>query len=115
MNEEETKDEAAKSTMEIIINAGDARVFIAEALDNIGDADYDLARANMEKANDKLLTAHRLQTQKLQGEAEGDAVEYSVLFTHAQDTLMSIMSEYNLTQKIITIFEKRDQKAGRSK
>jgi Phosphotransferase system cellobiose-specific component IIA len=47
----------------------------------------------------------------LQEEAEGDKVQYSVLFTHAQDTLMTIMSEYNLAKHLITVFEKRDQKS----
>ncbi|WP_130845027.1 PTS lactose/cellobiose transporter subunit IIA [Lactiplantibacillus mudanjiangensis] len=115
MLDDETQNAAVKSTMEIIINAGDARAFIAAALDNVGDFDYDSAKANMEKANDKLVIAHRLQTQKLQTEAEGEDVAYSVLFTHAQDTLMTIMSEYNLTKKLITVFEKRDQQLNQTK
>ncbi len=108
MGEEDSQ--SVKKTMDIIINAGDARAFIADALDNVGDGDYKAAQENINKANDKLIIAHRLQTAKLQQEAEGKPIEYSVLFTHAQDTLMTIMSEFNLTKKLIDVFEKRDQR-----
>lgn len=106
------KDEnkSVKDTMEIIINAGDARELISEALDNVADFDYEAAEKNMEKAKEKLVIAHRLQTAKIQQEAEGNKVEYSVLFTHAQDTLMTINSEYKLTAHLIKVFKKRDQK-----
>lgn len=107
MNE---NDKSVKDTMEIIINAGDARELISEALDNVADFDYKAAEENMEKAKEKLVIAHRLQTAKIQQEAEGKKVEYSVLFTHAQDTLMTINSEYKLTDHLIKVFKKRDEK-----
>lgn len=110
MAEEDFDNKSVKDTMDIIINAGDARAFIAKALDDVGDFNYDSAKENIKKADEKLVIAHRLQTKKLQEEAEGEAVQYSVLFTHAQDTLMTIMSEYNLAKHLITVFEKRDQK-----
>ncbi|GEO46975.1 PTS lactose/cellobiose transporter subunit IIA [Companilactobacillus kimchii] len=111
MSEEEFDNKSVKDTMDIIINAGDARAFIAEALDDVGDFNYEEAKENIKKADAKLVVAHRLQTKKLQEEAEGDKVQYSVLFTHAQDTLMTIMSEYNLAKHLIAVFEKRDQKS----
>lgn len=97
-----------KKTMEIILNAGDARESIAKAIDYVANYDYEAAKAEMEKANKKLVIAHRLQTDKIQEEAEGKTIEYSVLFTHAQDTLMTINSEYNITNHLIKLFEKRD-------
>lgn len=109
MDKEDTSNVDVKDTMEIIINAGDARDYIAKALDNVAEFDYQTAHKNLNAANDKLIIAHRLQTKKLQEEAEGDNVKYSVLFTHAQDTLMSIMSEFNIAKKMVTIFEKRDK------
>ena len=50
MNE---NDKSVKDTMEIIINAGDARELISEALDNVADFDYKAAEGNMEKAKEK--------------------------------------------------------------
>lgn len=97
-----------KKTMEIILNAGDAREYITKAIDYVANYDYETAKAEMEKANKKLVIAHRLQTNKIQEEAEGKPIEYSVLFTHAQDTLMTVNSEYNITNHLINLFEKRD-------
>lgn len=104
------EDKSVKDTMDIIINAGDARELISKALDNVADFNYKDAQKNMEKAKEKLLIAHRLQTAKLQEEAEGKEIEYSVLFTHAQDTLMTINSEYKLTAHLIEVFKKRDER-----
>lgn len=112
MTQENKENGSVKNTMDIIINAGGARVFISKALDDVANFDYKSAKQDMEKANEKLVVAHRLQTKKMQEEAEGDQVEYSVLFTHAQDTLMTIMSEYNLTKHLIIVFEKRDKSNG---
>ena len=98
----------SKTQWNIILNAGDARDFISKALDDVADYNYDNAKMNMKKANEKLIIAHRLQTKKIQEEAEGKPIEYSVLFTHAQDTLMTINTEYNLANHLIKIFEKRD-------
>ncbi|KGG55187.1 PTS lactose/cellobiose transporter subunit IIA [Lactobacillus huangpiensis] len=101
-------EENVKNTMNIILNAGDARDFISKALDDVANSNYDNAKENMKKANEKLVKAHRLQTKKIQEEAEGKPIQYSVLFTHAQDTLMTINTEYNLANHLIKIFEKRD-------
>lgn len=107
---DETK---VQDTMNIILNAGDARTHIMHALDSLGDFDYQKAKEEMKLANEKLVVAHKLQTDRLQNEAEGEGVEYSVLFTHAQDTLMTIYSEYNITKHLIKVFEKRDAKEGK--
>ncbi|WP_324196287.1 PTS lactose/cellobiose transporter subunit IIA [Bombilactobacillus apium] len=74
-------------------------------------SNYPAAHQKITQSNEKLVIAHRLQTAKLQEEAEGHSLEYSVLFTHAQDSLMTIMSEFKLTEKLIGVFEKRDQLA----
>lgn len=110
---EETENKSVKDTMEIILHAGDAREFIADAIDNVADYDYSKAEENMRKAEAELVIAHRLQTAKIQQEAEGKKVPYSVLFTHAQDTLMTINSEFKLIQHLIKVFKARDKREGR--
>lgn len=110
---EDTKNTSVKSTMEIILHAGDARVQIMQALDCLGNFDYDKANQLMKEAHEKLVLAHKLQTNKLQEEAEGEKVKYSVLFTHAQDTLMTINTEYNITKHLIGVFQNRDKKKGK--
>ncbi|WP_334332573.1 PTS lactose/cellobiose transporter subunit IIA [Companilactobacillus sp. HBUAS59544] len=110
MLDEQENNEELRQSMQIIIEAGDARKSIMQALDLIGDGDYEASRKNLSTAKQKLVTAHALQTQRIQKEAAGDQVSYSVLFTHAQDTLMSVNSEYNLTKHLIEIFQRKDSK-----
>ncbi|WP_281165118.1 PTS lactose/cellobiose transporter subunit IIA [Liquorilactobacillus sicerae] len=112
---DDTKNLAEKNTMEIILHAGDARVSIMKALDLIGTSDYQRANDLMKDAHKKLVLAHRLQTNKLQQEAEGKKIAYSVLFTHAQDTLMTINTEYNLVKHLIKVFEIKEGKENDGK
>ena len=77
---EETENKSVKDTMEIILHAGDAREFIADAIDNVATYDYSKAEENMRKAEAELVIAHRLQTAKIQQEAEGKKVPCSGYF-----------------------------------
>ena len=46
----------------------------------------------------------QVQTDAIQGETRGDEAEYSLLFAHAQDTLMTIYSEINIAKQLLKIF-----------
>ena len=57
------------------------------------------------EAREDIKKAHQEQTEIIQKEAAGEHYKTCLLFTHAQDTLMTIMSEVNLTEKMIILFE----------
>jgi len=99
-------DEMINRSMEIILHAGDARLQVKLALDAIAAQDFANAKECMVKANEEIRIAHRVQTDAIQGEAQGITTEYSLLFSHAQDTLMTIYSEINIAKQMIAIFEK---------
>jgi len=105
-NNNEEKEKIATIAMQIVIAAGDARNYIMEAMDDVGENDYDKANEKLEKAKDKLRQAHIYQTEVVQSEAAGTKYEYSLLFTHAQDTVMTICTELNLAKKIILLYQK---------
>lgn len=107
-----------QSAMQIILHAGDARVACKQALDAIAAGDFDEAKAKIKESQKKITEAHKVQTDAIQDEmrratgeiCEGECSEYSLLFTHAQDTLMTIYSEINIAKqllKIFTAYEKR--------
>lgn len=98
-------EERIQSAMEIILHAGDARLHVKQALDHIANQAFEEAKASMSKAQDEIRIAHRVQTDAIQGEAQGHVSEYSLLFAHAQDTLMTIYSEINIAKQMISIFE----------
>lgn len=97
-------EQTVQAAMQIILNAGDARVACKQALDAIAAFDLEQASLKLKEAQDKITKAHQVQTDAIQGETRGEKSEYSLLFAHAQDTLMTIYSEINIAKQMIKIF-----------
>lgn len=98
--------------MTIILFAGDARVNCKNALLATEKNDFETAEIEMKAAKKNITEAHKIQTTAIQSEMQEDSVEipHSLLFTHAQDTLMTIYSEINLANHLIKIAEKLDNR-----
>ena len=96
-------DEMELAIMNIIVNAGDAKTHAYEALNKVNVGDYDGAEDEMKKSNDALNLAHNSQTSFLQKEASGEKMEFSVLFVHCQDHLMTAISEMSLIERIMEL------------
>lgn len=92
-------------SMQIILHAGDARAKVAEALDAAKTGDVPAGRAKIDEARELIAEAHRAQTGIIQREADGDAYPYSVLFAHAQDTLMTNDLEMRIASQLIDIID----------
>ena len=89
--------------MNIIINAGDCKNHAYMALGMVNEGKYEDAEKEMGLANDALAKAHDSQTEMIQKEASGDKIELSLLFVHAQDHLMTAISEKILIEQIIEL------------
>ena len=94
-------EQTVQAAMSIILNAGDARVACKEALDAISAFDFETAEAKLKVSHEKITAAHKVQTDAIQGETRGEESEYSLLFAHAQDTLMTIYSEINIAKQLL--------------
>lgn len=99
-------DEMNQVAMQIILHAGNARQVIFEVFDEIGDEHFDRARELLKEAKKEILLAHKAQTETIQAEASGIHHDFSLLFAHAQDTLMTISSEWNIANKMVSLVEK---------
>lgn len=96
-------DELEMEIMNIIINAGDCKNHAYMALNKVNEGYYEEADAELLAANDALSKAHEGQTIFLQKEAGGDKIDFSILFVHAQDHLMTAITEKNLIEQIIEL------------
>ena len=68
----------------------------------------------MKEALSHISEAHNAQTEMIQAEISGEETfQPSMLFNHAQDTLMTVMSEIHLTDKMISVFESFYEKMGK--
>lgn len=89
--------------MNIIINSGDCKNHAYMALNHVNEGKYEDAEKEMQLANYALAKAHDGQTMFLHKEANGEKINVSVLFVHAQDHLMTAITEKNLIEQIIDL------------
>lgn len=104
------KEQTVQNAMQIILHAGDARKHCMDALKAIESGNFEQAEQEMNLANKEIVQAHHVQTDAITEETSGAQGEYSVLFTHAQDTLMTIYSEINIAKRLLAIFKTYDQR-----
>ncbi|MBT9432883.1 PTS lactose/cellobiose transporter subunit IIA [Candidatus Sodalis endolongispinus] len=96
--------------MAIIMDAGDARALITDALLAIENNQFSLAEEKIHQAQQKVKSAHGNQTDIVQREIHGELFPASLLFTHAQDTLMTINSELLMSRHLLKIFRALDKR-----
>ncbi len=91
---------------EMISRGGEARSLVFEALSLAREGDIAGAWEKIQKSREPMTAAHKLQLKLLQKEASGDAAGNSVLLVHAQDILMASVTERDLSELIITLFDR---------
>lgn len=106
-------EEKAQSAMSIILKAGDARELCLQALRGLAVPDIDGAKEKLDEARKNIVEAHRVQTDAIQEETRGVPSEYSLLFAHAQDTLMTINSEVLIAKELVKIIESIDERLAK--
>jgi PTS system cellobiose-specific IIA component len=104
------RDEMNAVAMDIIMQAGDARLCVSEALKAAAVGEYVEMDKKLNEAKKKIAGAHSRQTQIIQSEGEGNSREHTLLFIHAQDTLMTVYSEMNLVRQLKSVFERLEEK-----
>ncbi|MBO8165147.1 MAG: PTS lactose/cellobiose transporter subunit IIA [Brevibacillus sp.] len=90
----------------IIVHSGNARGLAFEALTEAEEYRFGKAEELMKQADEELTLAHKTQTALIQAELNGSGPEKSLLMIHAQDHLMTAMSEYKLIEHMIRIIKK---------
>lgn len=91
--------------MQIILNAGDARGKLSMALKESKEGEFGRAGEFLAEAEHLLQKAHNEQTAIIQAEASGVRQPLSLLFIHAQDTLMTVNSEMRLTRELVDVLK----------
>ena len=109
---DEEKRDINMVAMEVIMNAGDGRDEIDEALAAMAEGQLDKAEALLNEAEALIVKAHNAQSEVIQSQVSGENLEYSLLFVHAQDTVMTITTELRMTQKLLPIVKMLLEKKG---
>lgn len=101
---ENYSDTLNEQAMQMILKAGDARNILTEAYRDLKEKNAEAFESKLEEAHRNLVEAHCIQTKCIQDQIEREENVYSVLFAHAQDTLMTVNSEYEMTKRIAMLF-----------
>lgn len=92
--------------MQIIAHSGDARSDYMEAIHLASSGKFTEAQAMLDAAKDKIVQAHQMQAELIQGEFRGDQTELNLLLIHAQDHLMSTLVIRDLSKYILDLYQK---------
>ena len=99
--------------MSVILNAGNGRICVDNALERMSKLDFEEAEKLLNDAENEILKAHIAQTEMIQGQVAGANVEYSLLFIHAQDTVMTINTELRMAKNLMPIFKTLKQQINK--
>lgn len=99
------ENELVSTAMQIILHAGNSRIKITEALSYAKAFDFEKAEVSLKEAEEAITLAHKSQTDVIQDEARGKEYGFSLLFAHAQDTLMTINLENRMAKEMIDILK----------
>ena len=93
-----------QAIMNLIIYGGDGKSSSVEAIQAAKEGNFELADEKIKAAEESLLQAHHTQTEIVTQEANGDAVEVSLLMVHGQDHLMTGMMFKDLAKEIVDVY-----------
>lgn len=95
--------------LELITHAGCGRAESYAALQAAKAGDFAKAKEHLAEAERELGKAHTTQTKLLAGEAQGVGMAPSLLLVHAQDQLMTAISERTLISELIELYRRLGQ------
>lgn len=93
--------------MTVIMNACSGRDKVDESFASMAENDYEKAEALLAAADKDILEAHRAQTEVIQAQAGGEDTEYSLLFIHAQDTIMTSDAQLRIAKNMMPVLKQQ--------
>lgn len=90
---------------QLIAAAGQSKSNSLEAIKNARNGEFNTARKLLGEASEELVVAHKVEFEMLQDEANGKAVDTSIVAIHAQDHLTMATVLQDLAEDIINIYE----------
>ena len=91
----------------IIANAGDARSHAFSALEAAKAGNFEEADNYLKQSEEATIKAHKIQTELLFKEFNGDKTSVDILLVHAQDHLMTSMLAIELIKELIILYKNK--------
>ncbi|AQW21745.1 PTS lactose/cellobiose transporter subunit IIA [Lentilactobacillus curieae] len=102
-----TEQQLAQRAMRILTLAGNAKSKLSNTLDLLSNENVNERSINklLNEAHELLVRAHKVQNEVIK---EVESIDYSILLTHAQDTLMNVETIEFMTNKMLSL-QKRSE------
>ena len=98
----------------IIANAGNTKGLIYEAIELAKIGHIEEAIKKLEESDEFLNKAHQIQTEIITNEINGDHMDVTMLFVHAQDHISSAIELRSLAEVIIDLYARiKTEKGGK--
>lgn len=101
-----SREKITELSFQIILHSGNARSFALEAIQLQKQGKTEEAKLRITEAENEFVSAHKFQTELIQREANGEALEVPIILVHAQDHLMTALTIKDLAQEIIEVYQK---------
>jgi len=99
-------EEVVLASFQIIGYSGEALDYFQKAIDAAKENKFDEARELMKTGKESINEAHKVQTQMLTEQANGEDVEVSVILLHSQDHLMTTLTYQRMANEYIELYER---------
>ncbi len=101
-----TEETIQEMSFEIIGYAGNAFSYFYEAVEKMMEENKERAKELYNLGKKELTQAHKVQTDLLISEANGEKVNTNVILIHAQDHLMTTIMYERIAKQMIRILDK---------
>ena len=98
-----------ETAFKIIVHAGESRSLSSEAMDAIENCKFDKANELPDKANQEFLQCHKIQTDLLTAEANGESSEVNIILVHSQDHLTMATMAMDNAKRYMNVYKKLEK------
>lgn len=92
--------------LQLILHAGNAKGSAMQAIDAAEAGDFERAQECLESARTAMSSAHELQFDMVQREANGEAVELNIILVHAQDHLTMAIMSIDFAERFVALYQR---------
>ncbi len=103
------KDEMYEVCMQIILHSGDAKTSAEEANTHIYDGEFEEAKEILRTAKQQLKEAHKIQSNLIKKEANGEQMDINMLLIHAQQHLSMATMSIEHSEQLLILYKRIDE------
>ncbi len=98
-------EEYYEAAFQMISNVGMAKSLAVEAIYAAKEKNFDLVEEKLTESNHYFVEGHKSHSSFIKREADGEKLEYTMIFMHAEDQLMSVETITILAKEIIDLYK----------